>query len=168
MGDSTMTTTGTSAAERVLQYGTTMVGQKAPGRGTCWDLPMQALKHAKAKTPHDIGKGLYVWGRKIDKLADAQPGDILQFSGVIVHHEWITVDRKSGQKVKEERWYTFADKHSAIVERVESGMWFTTLNTHITGSNGKVVRLRMNLSPENIQKGKIQVYRPTEGTATAH
>ena len=154
-----MSAPGTIAAKKtpsqvVLEYAKTKLGHKV-GRGKCWDLPFEALRHANAKTPHELGRGLYFWGQKIDRLEDAQPGDILQFEKVHIKSEWVEGNTK--------HWATwdFPDKHSAIVETVNGGMWFTVLNAHIK-NNPKVTRLRMNLSPENIQSGTIEVYRPIE------
>src|SRR5687767_3086371 len=81
----TAAATGRSVAQRVVDFGTTHVGKKV-GDGSCWSLPYAALKHAGAKTPHDLGADLYVWGTRINNLKDAQPGDILQFKGVRIKH----------------------------------------------------------------------------------
>ncbi len=141
-----------SSGQLVLEYGRTKLGHKV-GRGECWDLPFFALKQAKASTPHDLGGDLYVWGTPIANLADAQPGDILQFEGVRLYREW-----REGNKVKWET-FSFATKHSAIVEVVDKGMFFTILNAHVNRNN-KVSRLRINLSPENVKAGSIYLYRP--------
>ena len=146
------TQTTKSSSQLVLEFGATKLGHKV-GRGECWDLPFQALKHAHAKTPQDLGSDLYVWGQLIANLADAQPGDILQFEGVRLHREW-----REGNKVKWED-FNFATRHSAIVERVDSGLFFTILNAHVNGSKN-VTRLRINLSPENIKAGNVYLYRP--------
>jgi hypothetical protein len=145
-----------SSSQRVLEYGTTKLGHKV-GRGECWDLPFYALKQAGAKTPQDLGKDLYVWGEVISNLADAQPGDILQFSGVRLHREW-----REGNRT---RWedFNFATRHSAIVEKVDGGLFFTILNAHVNGSK-RVTRLRINLSPENIKAGTITLYRPIKAS----
>lgn len=151
-----------TAAQRVLDYARARDGQKAPGKGTCWDFPFAALKYAGASTPHDLGNDLYVWGQPVERLADAQPGDIIQFFGVTIRREWVTTDEKAGMIYEHFEVFDFADKHSAIVERVEPGLFITLLNAHIKGSNGKIKRLRINLSPENVQSGTIHLYRPVE------
>lgn len=140
-----------SASQRVVRYAKVKVGHVVD-RGECWDLPFFALKASNAKTPHDLGTDLYVWGTVIADLKSAQPGDILQFSNVKIHREW-----REGNKVK---WqdFTFGERHSAVVESVD-GMFFTTLNAHINGKK-KVTRLVLNLSPENITSGTITLYRP--------
>jgi len=142
-------------SQLVLEFGTTKVGHKV-GRGECWDLPYYALKQAGASTPDDLGKGLYVWGEPVANLADAQAGDILQFEGVRLHREWVTAN---GTKWED---FNFQTKHSAIVEKVDKGLFFTILNAHVNGSS-KVTRLRINLSPENIKSGNVYLYRPIKG-----
>lgn len=154
MASPNASTAKNTASQLVLEYGKTKLGHKV-GRGECWDLPYEALRYAKANTPHELGQGLYVWGRRIEELNDAEPGDILQFEKVHIERHWVTGDGRPAWETMD-----FRDKHSAIVERVESGMWFTVLNAHIKG-NPKVTRLRMNLSPENIKSGTIYLYRPT-------
>jgi len=146
-----------SVSQRVLEYAITKVGHKAPGRGTCWDLPNEALKHAGASTPNDLGADLYIWGQRIERLEDAQPGDILQFEKVEIRTETRLTDGRTKYQT-----FSFAEKHSAIIERVNPGLFFTTLNAHIKGHHGKVVRLDLNLSPESIKSGRVFLYRPTE------
>lgn len=143
-----------SSSQLVLEFGKTKLGHKV-GRGECWDLPFFALKQAKASTPQDLGNDLYVWGTPIPNLSDAQPGDILQFEGVRLYREW-----RVGNTVKWET-FSFSTKHSAIVEVVDKGMFFTILNAHVNGSN-KVTRLRINLAPENVKAGSIYLYRPIQ------
>jgi len=44
-------------SELIVKYGTTHVGHKVPHtRGECWDLPNEALRFAKAKTPNELGR----------------------------------------------------------------------------------------------------------------
>lgn len=146
-------TNGKKTSLKVVHYGVNHLG-KVVDRGECWDLPFEALRHAKAKTPWDLGSDLYVWGERIDNLKDARPGDILQFEGVRIETTWTT-----GDGVTHERWYNFGERHSAIVEKVDGELFFTTLNAHIN-KRKKVQRLRINLSPENIKSGRIYLYRP--------
>ena len=143
-----------TVSQRVVRWATTQEGKKV-GRGECWDLPFEALKHSGAKTPWDLGSDLYVWGVRVENLSDAQPGDILQFVGVKIRREWVRAD---GRQAWEE--YNFQERHSAIVLSVDKGLFFTTLNAHVNHSR-KVQRLRFNLSPENITAGTIYLYRPT-------
>ena len=146
-----------NVAQRVVNFGTTHLGKQV-GTGTCWDLPNEALKHAGAKIPAELGD-LYVWGTLIPSLRDAQPGDILQFKGV--HIKWT-------DKHADGSWNSYAldfgDLHSAIIQTVDGELFFTTLNAHVTVKGTKDKRkvqiVKMNLSPENIQSGTIKLYRP--------
>ena len=136
----------------VLKYAQTQVGHKAVGRGQCWDLPEKALDYAKAKTPNDLGNDLYQWGEEIS-LSEARPGDILQFDNVRVTKITTKADGSWTSK-----WYEFRPLHSAIVETVGKDNLFTVINQHINKSH-KVMRLDLNLSPENVT-GTIKAFRP--------
>jgi hypothetical protein len=157
MGTGVLDPPKSGVSELIVKYGNTHVGHKVPHtRGECWDLPNEALRFAKAKTPSELGQGLYVWGNEVS-LDDAQPGDILQFDRVKVKRSWVLPD---GRAAREE--LNFGRRHSAIIERVEPGRKFTTLNLHV---NRKVTvqRIVMYLSTENIAQGEIHVYRPVPG-----
>ena len=136
--------------EELVQYAVTRLGKKV-GQGECWDLPFHGLQAINAKTPHDLGKNLYVWGEPIS-LSDARRGDILQFEGVVIRRTWRT---EKGTEWKE---WSFRDKHSAIVESV-NGVFFHLLNQHIGGKK-TVTRLEIPLGDEFITRGTIRAYRP--------
>lgn len=142
-----------SASQLVVEYGANHL-RRVVGKGECWDLPFEALKYAKALTPRDIRGGTYVWGESVLFLKDAKPGDILQFANVRIKRTWVT-----GDGVKHTEAFNMGQRHSAIVEKVDKDLFFTTLNAHVKRSR-RVQRLRMNLSPENIQSGTIYLYRP--------
>lgn len=58
--------------------------KKRVGRGQCWDLADQALRHAGARSSTTVGSSDdYVWGQEIPIIA-AVPGDILQFRDHVV------------------------------------------------------------------------------------
>jgi hypothetical protein len=148
-----------SVSLRVVDFGTTHIGKRVGKNATCWDLPFAALQHAGAKTPWDL-HDTYVWGTLIPDLKDAQPGDILQFEGVHIKRSWTLPDGRPA-------WETldFGQRHSAIIQKVDKELFFTTLNQHVIykGSSKnkfKVQIIPMNLSPENIQSGTIKLYRP--------
>ena len=154
MADPMKDTTDNAVSQLVVNYGTRSLGHVV-GSGECWDLPYEALRFAKANTPHELGNDLYVWGQRIENLNDAQPGDLLQFEGVRMKREWVT-----GDGVKHWEEFNFGERHSAIVEKIDGGLFFTILNAHVNKKKA-VTRLRINLSAENIQRGTIYLYRPT-------
>lgn len=138
---------------QLVQYAQNRLGKKV-GRGQCWDLPFHALQGVGAKTPHDLGEDLYVWGEEIS-LSEATKGDILQFEDVVIRREW-----NDGDKTKWEEW-SFRPRHSAIIE-AKSGVFYTLLNQHIRRQE-KVTRLaRIPLGSEFITRGSIRAYRPVK------
>lgn len=118
------------------------------GRGECWDLPYYALQVVGAKTPHDLGTDLYVWGQEIP-LSEAKPGDILQFENVVIERHW-----------SDGSWYKWDfPKHSAIIESV-NGVYYTLLNENYDDKK-IVTRLKdIPLGDANINSGSIKAYRP--------
>jgi hypothetical protein len=88
------------------------------GDGECYDLADQALRRAGAKSAPAYGAitpgGDYIWGDPVD-LADAQPGDIVQFRGFTIR---TTVTESAWRRGGAERWeIDTRDHHTAIVER---------------------------------------------------
>ena len=77
----------------IVKYAREHVGKKV-GDGQCTALAIKALESVGAKTTHDFGvTGIdkdYKWGTEFKKLADVQPGDIVQFRDVVT----VTKSRK--------------------------------------------------------------------------
>jgi hypothetical protein len=148
-----------TVSQLVVEFAATRVGQKVK-RGECWDVANEALRYAKATTPDD--GDLYDWGDPVAGLAEARPGDVLQFEGVVWQRTWRN-DKKTGWEERE------FEHHTAIVERVDAGLFFTLLHANVADANGvlnkKVHRLRINLSPELIKSGSITVFRPAPRAA---
>jgi len=133
--------------DALVQYAVNRLGKRV-GRGECWDLPFHGLQAVGAKTPHDLGSDLYVWGEPIS-LSEAGPGDVLQFEGVFIRRTW--------SDGREQTW-NFRTKHSAIVES-RNGIFFHLLNQHIQGKK-IVTRLEIPLGDEFITRGTVRAYRP--------
>ena len=117
---------GVSAAEslndKVIAFCVANV-EKEVGNGECAGLAFQALKAAGAKTrngPDAPQERDYVWGKQVykmeatadgiketGKIADVQPGDIIQFrdvnfggSGGFAHHTAIVAEVASAEQAK--------------------------------------------------------------------
>src|SRR3954466_13419151 len=64
---------------RVAEFADAQRGKKV-GDGSCITLAIRALAHAGAKRyPLHRADGDYEWGRRVERLEDALPGDVLQF-----------------------------------------------------------------------------------------
>ena len=64
--------------------------KKRVGRGECWDLADQALRHAGARSSTTTGANDdYQWGSEMPVIA-AMPGDVLQFRDYVVTTTTVT------------------------------------------------------------------------------
>src|SRR5258707_998578 len=64
---------------KVAEFANAQRGKKV-GDGSCITLAVRALASAGARrVPLHRADGDYVWGRQVERLEDALPGDVLQF-----------------------------------------------------------------------------------------
>lgn len=136
------------------------------GDGECWTLCENALKHAGAKTSSELTKTSnfstadYVWGKKI-KVAEAQPGDILQFRNYKLRKDYTDGGWSETQY----------PHHSAIVVRNGAHMgWLMVLHQNVEDGNAwkkLVVSDFIFIHDSDSQgsysadvKGKIRAYKP--------
>lgn len=137
---------------RVLDHARSCLGQKI-GAGECGDLVGEALRQA------GISGGDY--GRELDSITQARPGDILQFEDA--EFEGRT---KRGRSVRT-HWHRFPE-HVAIVSVVGppfNGRPVVTVvhqNYRAPGddeeSAQRVTELRLRLA--DLKSGTIRVFRP--------
>jgi hypothetical protein len=100
--------------ENIVEFARAHLGQQV-GDGECYDLADEALRHAGARSAPDYGEitgdADYVWGQRV-ALADAQPGDIVQFHDFTLRTTVISSFDAS------QRWETYIrEHHTSIVER---------------------------------------------------
>ncbi len=62
-------------AQRLINFATERLG-RVEGDGQCWTLVDNAFRHVGFNKPAST----YVWGRVINNLSDARPGDVFQFT----------------------------------------------------------------------------------------
>jgi hypothetical protein len=118
------------------------------GDGECTTLVQQALRESGARTADAFGAttpdGDYVWGTPV-QLADARPGDVLQFRNYRVVRHIITAQRLADGVVSpmQSEDYQERDHHSAIVEQNFGG----TLSV-----------LEQNVDPDGrvVQRGRVE------------
>jgi hypothetical protein len=118
---------------------------KKVGRGECWDLGEQALKHAGALTSNDLGEVKddtdYVWGDSIN-VKDVQSGDILQLRDHVVTTTTVTKHTfKDGSWEEETKTETAVrPHHTAIVNgKLDADGAVKTLEQHVK-PRGEVVQ----------------------------
>ena len=128
-----------SLAQKVHAFASGRIGKQV-GRGDCYDLADQALKHAEAKSAPNFGKitkkANYIWGKEI-KLIDAQSGDILQFRNHKI--KIITVKKtkrtflKGGWDEEENRTVKKFKRghHTAIVAQNKGNGVFVIFEQHV-------------------------------------
>ena len=155
-----------AVAARILAWAVQALDQKT-GDGECFALVDGTLRAAGARSaanfkpvrPFDD----YIWGTETT-LADARPGDVIQFRN---HKITKTVeDSKDKSTTFEER----APNHSAIIEKVEGGGVFTIIeqNAPVEGSWGHRSRIHLTDAQEKSGDttttykvaGRIWIYHP--------
>ncbi len=122
--------------QKVVVWARGKLGHKV-GRGECWDLGEESLKHAGASTSSDLGPveadTNYVWGDPID-LAKVEPGDILQIRNHLVTTTTTTqYTFKDGSVVTEKQERTAKrGHHTAIVNGMaDADGRLPTLEQHV-------------------------------------
>jgi hypothetical protein len=153
-----------SLSDRVVSFARDKIGQGV-GSGECFDLADQALRNAGAKSAADFGtvtrNADYVWGSSIT-LADARPGDIIQFRNYRYDR---TVETASGTDTD----FQERPHHTAIVERVDEAGAITVLEQNAPdGSPGQRSQLFFSNVSTNAAgrrttirvQGRVRFYRP--------
>ncbi len=134
-----------SLAQRILAFAESHEGVQV-GDGECASLADTALSLAGARAANAYGArgddGDYVWGRPV-RLADAQPGDILQFRNFHILRRVTRMLPYSGM-VQQGAEMEERDHHTAIVER---------------NLGGSLVILEQNVDPGGrvVQRGRIEI-----------
>lgn len=127
----------------LLRVVKTCIGKKID-RGECWDLAKFGLDKVNA-----VWDGYLDFGKEIDwKKQCLQPGDILQFEGVVF-------EGKNGNYSYSESYY----HHTAIVYSVKENGEVELIHQN-TGQFGKKVGVS-SIFFKDLKKGKIQAFRPT-------
>ena len=77
-------------AQRLINFATQRLG-RVEGDGECWTLVNNGFQSVGFIKPAST----YVWGRVVNQLSDAQPGDVFQFSQfrVAAKPYWRSVSR---------------------------------------------------------------------------
>lgn len=144
---------------KVAEFAREHVGEQV-GDGVCTTLAREALRAGGAKRmPLDDPAGDYVWGRPIDSMADALPGDVLQFRDAIFKGK----KSSKGQRVYWELRYAH---HTAIVARVaDKGktvtIWHQNVATRDADPDDRRKVQETTLQMRSLQPGgEVHIFRP--------
>ncbi len=156
MGDITL-----REAQQLIAFANDRMG-RVEGNGECWTLVNNAFQNLGFNKPAAI----YAWGRVIEQVSNARPGDIFQFRRFEVT---ITVDNSdgSGTTQTEERGNP---RHTAILESIDANGLATFLECNVYG-NRSVQRNRFHVRTADLEtgpgqrtsvraSGTVTVYRP--------
>jgi len=144
--------TSKELSEKVVEFARKNLG-KSVGNGECWTLAHEALKSAGAKDGVDFrNTNPYVWGVRIEKAKDLQPGDLLQFENAKLKVS-PTIDGKKVSAI------ATIGKHTAILAEVLANGKIKVLEQNVQG-NKNVIEDEMDLS--SLSDGKIHFYRPVK------
>lgn len=142
----------------VLEFAKARLGEKV-GDGECSSLAMAALRDLGIR-PRFTSEGVK-WGRARERVDDAQPGDILQFTNAQFVHKRKDRNRTSTQT------YTFA-QHTAIVSAVKKvrGKTLLTILHQNAGFAGDSDERRRKVSEwtldlADLTTGELTAYQPS-------
>ncbi len=134
------------------------------GRGECWDLADQALRHAGARSSTTTGsQDDYVWGIEIPIIA-AVPGDILQFRDHVVttstmtRTTWLNGSLSSGPDVVR----ASRPHHTAIVVAVAPAV-LTIFEQHVKPGGNHVQQHTLPIRPGTTVTTEHKVLKTTTG-----
>jgi hypothetical protein len=111
-------------AQRLIAFATERLGRQE-GNGQCWTLVNNGFASVGFHKP----AATYRWGRVVDQLANARPGDVFQFSNFRVR---VRVENDEGWQ---ERTQSRGDpRHTAILESIDANGRATFLESNVNGS----------------------------------
>ncbi|HWE40674.1 MAG TPA: hypothetical protein VG406_29280, partial [Isosphaeraceae bacterium] len=139
-------------------------GEKV-GDGQCITLAIEALRAAGAHQPPIRGREDFVWGREVPKLADALPGDILQFRDAVFKG---TEPLPGGGVLHTTSKYEHHTAVVAAVKKTRKGLVLTILHQNAGGSGATPAERQVvqegTLRMADLRKGgTVRAFRPEAG-----
>ena len=153
MGNGTGKGTQQTLSQKVVLWTKGRLGRKV-GRGQCWDLAEEALKHAGAKTSNDLGPvgedTDYIWGDQIKRIGDVRRGDILQIRDHLVKTTTVVVYKfADGSYITETKERTAKRGHHTAIVRSTPDV-NGTVKTYEQHVNGRDVVQKLTLHTRSI------------------
>lgn len=143
----------------MIAYATQRLGQ-VEGDGECWTLVNNGFSSVGIHKP----SATYAWGRVVEQLSNARPGDVFQFSNFRV-----TVRTENSDGWTEETQTRGTPRHTAILESIDNGV-ATFLESNVN-DNRNVQRNRFHVRTADLDdgsgekttvrvSGSLTIYRP--------
>ncbi|WP_305986722.1 hypothetical protein [Roseibium sp. MMSF_3544] len=130
-------------AQRLISFATDRLGRQE-GNGQCWTLVNNAFSTLGFHKP----SATYNWGREIEQLANARPGDVFQFRNFEV-----TTRVENDEGYETETQSRGDPRHTAILESIDANGVATFLECNVNGSFN-VQRNRFRLSTADLDDGE--------------
>lgn len=130
--------------KKIVEYIEDKIGKKM-GRGECWDVAAEGLRHVNASWD-----GKYKYGTRVNPEKDCVfPGDMIQFEGVKLKYQ------KDGMEYTEKMAH-----HTAMVYKVLSKGVYELAHQN-TGFSGRKVGIS-KLDISTVKSGSMKFFRPTK------
>lgn len=125
-------------AQRLISFADGRLG-RVEGNGECWTLVNNAFQHLGFHKP----SATYAWGRVIDQLGSARPGDVFQFRRFTYR-----VEQSDGSWFEGSRG---APRHTAILESIDANGLATFLECNVNDA------LNPQDDAHNVQRNRFHV-----------
>lgn len=165
-------------SQKIIDYARSQVGRRVfasvpNAKGECWDLAFQAAKDAGAKTPHDLGN-IYKWSSQKVALAQARPGDIIQYFSLKMEVEMVRTqvfDNGDTETRTETSSITLGEpRHTAIIKALKPNGKVEVFEQNIGGRAETQINeyylqpITFQDSPTRVKvtrkSGRFIIYRP--------
>ncbi|QFT29324.1 hypothetical protein K1718_02865 [Roseibium porphyridii] len=110
-------------AQQLISFATQRLG-RVEGNGECWTLVNNGYQSVGFIKP----SGTYVWGRVVQQLSQAQPGDVFQFTRFEVTTRVTNSDGSWSETVMSRG----APRHTAILESIDANGLASFLESNVT------------------------------------
>ena len=130
-------------ARSLIRFATERLGRQE-GNGQCWTLVNNGFSSLGFHKPSST----YNWGREVEQLSNARPGDVFQFSNFEVS---VRVENDEGYETETQS--RGDPRHTAILESIDENGIATFLESNVNGSFN-VQRNRFRLRTADLDDGE--------------
>ncbi|WP_299817963.1 hypothetical protein [uncultured Roseibium sp.] len=145
-------------AGRLIAFAVQRMGQ-VEGNGQCWTLVDNGFRSLGFHKPSST----YRWGRVVEQLSSARPGDVFQFSNFRVA---VRSDSSDGSWTESSE-ARGAPRHTAILESIDANGLATFLESNVNDSFD-VQRNRFHVRTADIEEGGERTSIRVSGSFTIY